>query len=71
MPDHGRVRLALGHTMMFMSTYSISLGGEKIVIHGWSAIMKAHPSWRIGQKIMFLLFHGSKTNILLIDHIAR
>ena len=34
MPDHGRVRLALGHNMMFMSTYSIPLGGEKILIHG-------------------------------------
>ena len=59
------------HNMMFMSTYSIPLGGEKILIHGWSQIMKAHPSWIIGQKIMFLLFHGSKANILFIDHIAR
>ena len=71
MPDHGQVRLALGHNMMFMSTYSIPLGGEKILIHGGSQIMKAHPSWRIGQKIMFLLFHGSKANIQFIDHIAR
>ena len=71
MPDHGQVRLTLGHNMMFMSTYSIPLGGEKILIHGWSQIMKADPSWRIGQKIMFLLFHGSKANILFIDHIAR
>ena len=60
MPDHGRVRLALGHNMMFMSTYSIPLGGEKILIHGWSQIMKARPSWRIGQKIMFMLFHVLK-----------
>ena len=44
MPDHGRVRLALGHNMMFMSTYSIPLGGEKILIRGWSQIMKARPS---------------------------
>ena len=71
MPDHGRVRLALGHNMMFMSTYSIPLGGEKILIHGWSQIMKARPSWRIGQKIMFMLFHGSKANIQFIDHVAR
>ena len=71
MPDHGRVRLALGHNMMFLSTYSIAPGGEKIIIHGWSQIMKARPSWRIGQKIMFLLFHGSKADILFIDHIAR
>ena len=71
MSDNGRVRLALGHNMMFMSTYSIPLGGENLLIHGWSQIMKAHPSWRIGQKIMFLLFHGSKVNILFIDHIAR
>ena len=71
MPDHGRVKLARGQNMMFMSTYSISLGGENILIHGWSQIMKARPSWRIGQKIMFLLFHGSKANILFIDHIAR
>ena len=71
MPDHGRVIFALGHNMMFMSTYSIPLGGEKILIHGWSQIMKARPSWRTGQKIMFLLFHGSKANILFIDHIAR
>ena len=71
MPDHGRVRLALGHNMMFMSTYSIPLGGEKILICGWSQIMKARPSWRIGQKIMFMLFHGSKAIILFIDHIAR
>ena len=60
MPDHGRLRLVLGHNMMFMPTYSIPLGGEKILIHGWSQIMKARPSWRIGQRIMFLLFHGSK-----------
>ena len=60
-----------GHNMMFMSTYSIPLGGEKILIHGWSQIMKARPSWRIGQKIMFMLFHGSKANILFIDHVAR
>ena len=46
MPDHGQVRLALGHNMMFMSTYSIPLGGEKILIHGWSQIMKVYPSWR-------------------------
>ena len=65
MPDHGRVRLALGHNMMFMSTYSIPLGGEKILIHGWCHIMKARPSWRIGQKIMFMLFHGSKATCLL------
>ena len=71
MPDHGRVRLPLGHNMMFMSTYSIFLGGEKILIHGWSQIMKARPSLRVGQKIMFLLFHGSKANILFIDHVAR
>ena len=71
MHDHGWVRLALGHNMMFMSTYSIPLGGEKILIHGWSQIMKARPSWRIGQKIMFMLFHGSKANILFIDHVAR
>ena len=71
MPDHGRVRLALGHNMMFMSTYSIPLGGEKILIHGWSQIMKARPSWRIGQKVMLMLFHGSKENILFIDHSAR
>ena len=60
MPDHGWVRLALGHNMMFMSTDSIPLGGEKILIHGWSQIMKARPSWRIGQKIMFrrLWMHG-------------
>ena len=64
MPNHG-------HNMMFMSTYSIPLGGEKILIHGWSQIMKARPSWRIGQKIMFMLFHGSKANILFIDHVAR
>ena len=25
----------------------------------------------IGQKIMFMLFHGSKENILFIDHVAR
>ena len=48
MPDHGRVRLALGHNMMFMSTYSIFLRGEKIIIHGWSQIRKARPSKRIG-----------------------
>ena len=36
MPDHGLVRLALGHNMMFTSTYSIPLGGENILIHGWS-----------------------------------
>ena len=71
MPNNDRVILALGHNMMFMSTYLIPLGGEKILIHGWSQIMKARPSWRIGQKIMFLLFHGSKANILFIDHIAR
>ena len=41
MPGHGRVRLVLGHNMMFMLTYSISIGGEKIIIHGWSQIMKA------------------------------
>ena len=70
MPDHGRVRLALGQNMMFMSTYSICLGGEKILIHGWSQIMKARSSWRIGQKIMFMLFHCSKANILFIDHVA-
>ena len=69
MPDHGRVRLALGHNMMFMSTYSIPLGGEKIL--RWSQIMKARPSWRIGQKIMFMLFHGSKANILFTDHVTR
>ena len=34
MPDHGRVRLALGHNMMFMSTYSIPLGGEKYLFMG-------------------------------------
>ena len=71
MPDHGRARLALGHNMMFMSTYSIPLGGEKILIRGWSQIMKACPSLRIGQKIMFMPFHGSKANILFIDHVAR
>ena len=71
MPDHGRIRLALGHNMKFMSTYSISLGGEKILIHGWSQIMKAHPPWRIGQKVMHMLFHGSIANILFIDNIAR
>jgi hypothetical protein len=71
MPGHGRLRLALGHNMMFMSTYSISLRGEKILIHGWSQIMKARRSWRIGQKVMFMLFHGSEANILFIDHIAR
>ena len=70
MPNHGRVRLALGHNMMFMSTYSILLGGEKILIHGWSQIMKAR-SWRIGQKIMFMLFHGSKAENLFTDHIAK
>ena len=70
-PYHGRVRLALAHNMMFMSTYSIPLGGEKIFIHGWSQVMKACPSWRIGQKIMFMPFHGSIANILFIDHIAR
>ena len=67
MPDHGRVRLALGHNMMFMSTYSIPLGGEKILIHGWSQIMKARPSWRTGQKVMLMLFHGSKAIMLFID----
>ena len=71
MHDHGRVRLARGHNMMFMSTYSISLTGEKILIHRWSQIMKARPSWKIGQKVMLMLFHGSKANILFIDHIAR
>ncbi len=71
MHDHGGVRLALGHNMMFMSTYSIPLKGEKILIRGWSQIMKACPSWRIGQKIKFMLFHGSKANILFIDHVAR
>ena len=71
MPDHGRVRLALGHNMMFTSTYSISLGGQKIIIHGWPQIMKSRPSWRIGQKVMLMLFHGSKANIPFIDHIAR
>ena len=68
--DPTMVRLALGHNMMFMSTYSIPLE-EKILIRGWSQIIKARPSWRIGQKIMFMLFHGSKANILFIDHIAR
>ena len=57
-PYHGRVRLALAHNMMFMSTYTIPLGAEKILIRGWSQIMNARPSWRIGQKIMFMLFHG-------------
>ena len=71
MPGHGRVRLALGQNMIFMSTYSIPLEGEKILIHGWSQIMKAHQSWRIGQKVMLMIFHGSKVNILFIDHIAR
>ena len=71
MHDHGRVRLALGHNMMFMSTYSIPLGGEKILIHGWSQIMKAHPSWRIGQTVTLILLHGSKVNILFNDHIVR
>ena len=71
MSDHGRVRLALGHNMIFMSTFSIPLEGEKILIHGWSQIMKARPSWRIRQNIVFLLFHGSKANILFIDHIPR
>ena len=71
MPDHGWVKLALGHNMMFMLTYSVPLGCEKILIHGWSQIMKALPPWRIGQNIMFLLFHGSKANIQFIDHIAR
>ena len=71
MPDHGRVRLVLGHNMMFMLTYSISLGGEKIIIHGWSQIMKARASWRIGQKVKQMFFHGYKVNILFIDHIAR
>ena len=34
MSDHGRVRLALGHNMMFMSTYSIPLGGERYLFMG-------------------------------------
>ena len=71
MPDHGRVRLGLGHNMMFMSTYSIPVGGENILTHRWSQIIKARPSWRIGQKVVLMLFHGSKANILFIDHIAR
>ena len=70
MPDHGLVRLALGHNKMFMSTYTIPLGGEKILIPWKKQIMKARTSWRIGQKIMFMLFHGSKANILFIDHVA-
>ena len=44
MPDRGRVRLPLGHNMMFTLTYSIPIGGEKIHIRGWSQIMKARPS---------------------------
>ena len=44
MPNHGRVRLALGHNMMFMSTYSIPLVGEKILIHGWSQLINEGPS---------------------------
>ena len=71
MPGHGRVRLALGHNMMFMSTYSIPLGGEKILIHGWSQIMKDRPSWRIRQKFMFMIFHGFEANIPFIDQIVR
>ena len=70
MPDHGWVRLALGHNMMFMSTYSIPLGGEKIF--SWVVSNnEGRPSWRIGKKVMLMLFHGSKANILFIDHIAR
>ena len=34
MPDHGRVRLTLGHNMMVMSTYSIPLGGERYLFMG-------------------------------------
>ena len=34
MPANRRVRLALGHNMMFMSTYSIPLGGEKSLFMG-------------------------------------
>ena len=62
-----RIKLRSRH----QSTYSISIGGENIIIHGWSQIMKARPSWRIGQKIMVMLFHGSKANILFIDNVAR
>ena len=34
-----------------LSTYSIPLGGEKILIHGWSQIMKARPSWRMSTSV--------------------
>ena len=55
----------------YMRGVTIPLGGEKILIRGWSQIMMARPSWRIGRKIMFMLFHGSEANILFIDHVAR
>ena len=34
MPDHGRVRLALGHNMMFMSAYSIPLEVKRYLFMG-------------------------------------
>ena len=34
MPDHGRVRLALGHNMIFMSTYSIPLEVKRYLFVG-------------------------------------
>ena len=43
MPNHGRVRLAPGHNMMFMSTYSIPLGGEKDT-YSWVVSNNEGPS---------------------------
>lgn len=69
MPHHGQNTLALGQNKKVMSTYSVSRIDQRILTKGWRQIMTIRPFLEIGDKVMFMLYHGTKGTFMFIDDI--
>ena len=67
MPCRGPITLAIDTNKKVMSRYAINRKDGRIHINKWGKIMAIHPSWQVGDNVMFMLYEGINGIFLFIE----
>ena len=71
MYDSGNITIVCHPYSKVRSTYTISPDDGRILVNGWKEFMEKEDTLRIGDTMLFMLYHGNKGAFLFASYIRH
>ena len=71
MQEYGNITIVCHPYSKVRTTYAISPDDGRILVNGWKDFMEKENTLRIGDTVLFMLYHGNKGLFLFASYIRH